>query len=190
MAKGLLFVFGITPNVIYDKGERRMKKIVKFICIFIVICVCVRYGYNAIKMKQTIGWMELDDTDTIITGISDEGNVSKYKYLVIPDPTMGIASNFGWIHPFEKVTDIGEGAFQGNIWAKSVYIPKNIVRIQKNAFNGCSALVSVSYAGTEQEWKRIVIESGNDVITSRSIEYNAMMPRTGEWDYESEQQGR
>lgn len=167
-----------------------MKKIAKFICIFIIICVCGIYGYNVIKVHKIVSEIELDDTNTIVTGIEDENNISKYEYLVIPDMTIGCASNFGWEYPFAKITDIGEGAFQGNIWIKSVYIPQNIVRIQKNAFNGCSAIVSVSYAGTEQQWKNVVIESGNDAITSKKIKYNATMPRTGDWDWESVQRCR
>ena len=111
-----------------------------------------------------------------IVGIWDEDNLSKYKYLVIPDVVVGS----GNMLEFSKVTDIGEGAFQGNIWIESVYIPTHIVKIQKNAFNGCTSLAKVSYAGSKEQWEKIVIESGNDCLKNLPVEYNAVAPYTSD----------
>lgn len=155
-----------------------MKKIILLICMVVVICVVGLYVRDEMAANKTVANMDTDTTNTVITGIWDSDNVSKYKYLAIPDATAGVLSNSGWENMYAKVTDIGEGAFQGNIWFESVYIPINVVHIQKNAFNGCSSIKSVSYAGTEQQWKAIVIETGNDVLKEVPIEFNATMPRT------------
>lgn len=159
-----------------------MKKVILLICMLVVICVVGVYGYDEMVANKTVADMALDTTNTVVTGIWDSDNISKYKYLAIPDVTTGVVSNSGWEYEFAKVTDIGEGAFQGNIWIESVYIPINVVHIQKNAFNGCSSIKSVLYAGTEQQWKEIVIETGNDVLKEVSIEFNATMPRTKDFD--------
>ena len=159
-----------------------MKKVIILICMVVVICIACLYGYGEISANKTVATMALDTTNTVVTGIWDSDNVSKYNCLAIPDATTRVLKNSGWECLYEKITDIGEGAFQGNIWIESVYIPVNVIHIQKNAFNGCSSIKSVLYAGTEQQWKEIVIETGNDVLKEVSIEFNATMPRTHDFD--------
>lgn len=157
------------------------KKIVLIVCIILIVCCGGVYLHDEIKAGQTVAGLNTDTTNTIITGIWDDENLSKYKHLAIPDATAPVrtgALGTTFEQMYAKVTDIGEGAFQGNMWIESVYIPVNIVRIQKNAFNGCNSISSISYAGTEEQWKQIVIELGNEVLQYIPIEYNATMPRT------------
>lgn len=157
-----------------DKGF--IKKILMLICVIVVVVGGYILISDKIKVAQTVSDMALDTSNTVITGIWDEDNLSKYKYLVIPDVVVGS----GNMLEFAKVTDIGEGAFQGNIWIESVYIPTHIVKIQKNAFAGCTSLVKVSYAGSKEQWEKIVIESGNDCLKNLPVEYNAVAPYTSD----------
>lgn len=159
-----------------------MKKYVLIVCIIILVCIMSLYGYNELTANKTVADMALDSTNTVVTGIWDSENISNYKYLAIPDATTKVLSNSGWECMYAKVTDVGESAFQGNIWIESVYIPVNIVHIQKNAFSGCSSIKVVRYAGAEQQWKDIVIDTGNDVLKEVTIEYNATMPRTNDFN--------
>lgn len=156
------------------------KGLLKKIVIAIVAIVVIVCGYiwisDEIKVARTVSDMALDTSNTVITGIWDDNNLSKYKYLVIPD----VFVNSGDMLEFSKVTDIGEGAFQGNIWIESVYIPTHIVKIQKNAFHGCTSLQKVSYAGSQEQWEQIVIEAGNDCLKNLPVEYNAIAPRTSD----------
>lgn len=159
-----------------------MRKYVIILCIIILVCIMGLCGYNELVANKTVAFMALDSTNTVVTGIWDSENISNYKYLAIPDATTKVLSNSGWECMFAKVTDVGEGAFQGNIWIESVYIPINIVHIQKNAFGGCSSIKVVRYAGTEQQWKDIVIDTGNDVLKEVMIEYNATMPKSNDFN--------
>ncbi len=157
-----------------DKGF--IKKILILSCVIAVVVGGYILISDKIKVAQTVSDMALDTSNTVITGIWDEDNLSKYKYLVIPD----VFVNTGDMLEFSKVTDIGECAFQGNIWIESVYIPTHIVKIQKNAFNGCTSLAKVSYAGSKEQWEKIVIESGNDCLKNLPVEYNAVAPYTSD----------
>lgn len=158
-----------------------MKKKLFIINIFIVVFVIGFYVYHNYMVNKTVANVALDSTNTVVTCIWDSDHIEKYHYLVIPDATTKVLSDSGSEYEYAKVTDIGKGAFQGNIWIKSVYIPTNIKHIQKNAFNGCNSVESVSYAGTEKQWKEIIIDMGNDVLKQVPIEYNARMPRTNDY---------
>ena len=160
-----------------------MGKKVGIVCVLVVLIFGSIYIREEIKAGQTVADMATDTTHTVITGIWDSDNLDQYKYLAIPDDSVATLSNYGFVYDYKKVTDIGEAAFQGNVWIESVYIPIYIKKIQKNAFNGCSSVTSISYAGTEEQWKQIIIESGNDILNVIPVEYNATMPRTKDYEY-------
>ena len=154
----------------------KMKKIIMMVCGLIVVvfgCIFISEEY---KVYKTVSCMATDEENAVITGIWDEDNLDKYKYLAIPD-TMTAVNTFGASHLYKDVKEIGESAFEGNTYLESVYIPVNIVKIGKNAFNGCTSIKKVTYAGTVQEWDKIVMEPGNVVLKNVPIEYNAKMPR-------------
>ena len=44
--------------------------------------------------------------------------------------------------------------------------------LNKGAFEGCSKLKEVNYKGTEEQWNKIEIGSGNDYLTNAEINYN------------------
>ena len=156
--------------------SKNLKKVLVIAFLTVVVFLFAILIKEKIRAAQTVSDMSLDPTNTIITGIWDSDNLSKYKYLVIPGEIVGS----GNMLEYAKVTDIGEGAFKDNIWIESVHIPANIVRIQKDAFSGCSALEKITYAGTKEQWKKIVIESGNECLKNVSIKYNADAPYAGD----------
>ena len=52
-----------------------------------------------------------------------------------------------------------------------------------DAFEGCTDLSEVYYEGTEEEFKNIVIESGNEILTSAKIYYFSLEPNENGWYY-------
>ena len=73
----------------------------------------------------------------------------------------------------DSVARIDNFAFSGCSSLTSVTIPDSVTRIWGNAFFGCSNLQDVYYSGSEEQWKQIVINSGNESLTNASIHYNA-----------------
>jgi len=77
----------------------------------------------------------------------------------------------------ENVTTIGRSAFwQSSI--KTVTIPKSVTSIGEYAFDLC-APTDVYYGGTEEDWSKIDIDSGNESLTNATIHY-APTPITDE----------
>lgn len=152
-----------------------MKNGLIFLCVVLIIGIFLFFGFSKYKSFQAAFDMSTDVDNKIITGIWDD-DLERYKYLVIPSADFK-ANTIGKVrYPYSNVTDIGESAFQDNTNIKSVYIPVNIVRIRSNAFKGCTSIQSVYYAGTEQQWGQIVIESGNESLVNATIEYNKKVP--------------
>ena len=53
-----------------------------------------------------------------------------------------------------------------------INIPLNITSIGYQAFYNCSELQTVYYEGTEEEWKKIKIDSKNSDLKNANIIYN------------------
>ncbi len=71
------------------------------------------------------------------------------------------------------VTSIGEWAFEGCSSMTKVTIPAAVTSIEWNAFFGCSAITDVTFQGTQEEWKSIRVESGNESLTGAAIHCSA-----------------
>lgn len=98
--------------------------------------------------------------------------------VTIPDSVTSIGDEaFGHCNALTSVT-IGNSVTSISLWAfdsctslKSVTIPKSVRNIDLWAFAGCSSLTDVYYAGTEQEWNAIDIDSSNDELLNATIHY-------------------
>ena len=73
---------------------------------------------------------------------------------------------------------IGQNTFYNCTSLTNITIPDSVTSIGWSAFYGCTSLADVYYAGSETEWNSIVINSGNDSLTSAKIHYNSTGPST------------
>ncbi len=71
-----------------------------------------------------------------------------------------------------SVMSIGDSAFYYCTDLISITIPKSITSIGDGAFNYCADLTDIYYSGSEEDWKKINIESGNESLTNASMHYN------------------
>ncbi|MBQ3110732.1 MAG: leucine-rich repeat domain-containing protein [Clostridia bacterium] len=70
----------------------------------------------------------------------------------------------------DGVKIIGEECFDYNSNFTTLTIPKSVITIEK--YNNPSKLVNVKYAGTREEWEKIDIQSGCDVIKDAIITFS------------------
>ncbi len=68
----------------------------------------------------------------------------------------------------DTVIGIDAGAFTGEA-ITSLYLPGTIEDIGRRAFNGCDALLDVTFNGTSAMWSEVGIMSGNDPLTAATL---------------------
>lgn len=76
----------------------------------------------------------------------------------------------------DNVTRINEFAFYDTPLAaykglEKITIPKSVVVIENNAFNGCGKLADVYYSGTKEDWDKIDIGSCNLELVNANIHF-------------------
>ena len=69
----------------------------------------------------------------------------------------------------KTVTTIGGLVFANCIGIAKVTIPKSVKTVQIGAFTGCTNLKDVYYDSTEEDWKKITIQSDNEPLTSATL---------------------
>ena len=67
------------------------------------------------------------------------------------------------------VTAIGGSTFSNCIRLAKVTIPKSVTSIGKNAFYYCESIADVYYDGTEEDWAKISISSGNEDLLAAAL---------------------
>ena len=95
---------------------------------------------------------------TNITGIGDfafEG-CNGLKYVSIPPGT----------------TALGKGVFRNCNNLSTLILHGEINSILEEAFSGCDCLSDIYFAGSEDDWSRTTIDSGNAQLSSAQIHYN------------------
>ena len=70
------------------------------------------------------------------------------------------------------ITSINSFMFSGCQNLKSVVIPSGVNTIGQEAFSGCNSLSDVYYAGTEEEWQAVIINSYNTPLYNAVKHYN------------------
>lgn len=75
----------------------------------------------------------------------------------------------------DGVTSIGDGAFENCNSLTSVTIPNSVTSIDSWAFYRCHALSNIYYSGSQEQWEKISINSGNDCLTNATIHYNGVI---------------
>lgn len=70
------------------------------------------------------------------------------------------------------VVVIGLYSFWGCSSLISVEIPLSVTTIGNSAFTDCTSLTDVYYSGTEEDWAKISIYNGNDLLINATIHFN------------------
>ncbi len=68
----------------------------------------------------------------------------------------------------EGLTSIGSLAFYACTDLETIYLPGSLTNIYDSAFYGCWELNDVYYSGTEDDWSKITIDSGNTCLIEAS----------------------
>lgn len=128
------------------------------------------------------GWFEVGDLTNCLTELVLSNSITE-----IPDYAFS-KSNILKLVISEKVETIRYSAFYGCGMMQSAVIPVSVKKIESYAFYRCSALTSVFYEGSEEEWNEITIgKNGNDISTAPKYFYSETKPE-GEgnfWHYEN-----
>lgn len=72
----------------------------------------------------------------------------------------------------EGIREIGEGAFSWCNEITEVYLPKSLTGIEELAFYSCYGIENVYYSGSEADWEKTEIESGNNQLKNAHIVFN------------------
>ena len=116
------------------------------------------YDYHSDKLPP---WYEMKDSIVevqIKEGVSRLGNqmfveCSKLTTVVLP----------------EGLTEIGGNVFKKCNAMQYIYIPSTLEKVGARSFT--SAVGSVEYAGTQEEWQNIAIEANNNGLLNANISY-------------------
>lgn len=65
------------------------------------------------------------------------------------------------------ISEISYSAFEGCTGLTEVEIPASVNEIRQDAFNGCTNLSDVKYNGHKTDWDKVIVETGNDTLTSK-----------------------
>ena len=100
------------------------------------------------------GKYEIKDGTTVIVGSAFD-NCNYLTEIVIPD----------------SVTNIPGGMFVSCKGLQSVTIPETVTEIGAFAFDGCSVLTDVYFEGSETQWNRISVATGNEVLNNITVHF-------------------
>ncbi len=97
--------------------------------------------------------------------------------IIIPDSVTDIWENAfadcRWLHTVTLgagITKIAQRAF-ANCALEMIKIPVTVTSIELSAFEKCNRLTHVYYGGTEEQWKSIAVDDGNEQLISATIHY-------------------
>lgn len=100
--------------------------------------------------------------------------------IKIPSKVTSIGENAFKHAKFEALVlpdGISEISFEGLAYCfnlKKLYIPANVKKINRGAFEGCNNLTDIYYAGSESMWDNISIDAtGNDVLSNATVHPNS-----------------
>ena len=107
------------------------------------------------------------------------GNCANLISVVIPNSVTSIGeyafykcTNLTNVTIPNGVTSISEGTFNDCKKLTNVNIPSSVTSIGDKAFKGCTSLITVSYAGTKEQWNAINVGADNNQLTNATIIYN------------------
>lgn len=140
------------------------------------------YAFAACRSLVSISLPSL----TSIGGYCQFSSCSSLTSVYAPLLTNIEASMFCYCKSLESVilslemTHIGELAFVDCSSISSIVIPKSVLKIDRNAFSGCSQLLDIYYTGTESEWNAIIGIKTADIPPLTTIHYSCSIPSIDE----------
>lgn len=100
--------------------------------------------------------------------------------IKIPSKVTSIGENAFKHAQFETLVlpdGVSEISFEGLAYCsnlKKLYIPANVKKINRGAFEGCNNLTDIYYAGSESMWDSINVDAtGNEVLSNVTIHHNS-----------------
>ncbi len=72
----------------------------------------------------------------------------------------------------DSVTSIEDKVFRSCSKLTNITIPNSVTSIGDYVFDGCTNLKTVNFRGTQEEWNKITIGTGNKSLTDATINYN------------------
>lgn len=100
-------------------------------------------------------------------------------FYIIPSETRSVADfafeGCRWLTRVklsETVVAIGSSAFASCGGMTKVTLPASVVSVGDDAFYGCYAIRDVHYAGTEEQWEKIAIGTGNESLVGATVSCN------------------
>ncbi|MBQ3550940.1 MAG: leucine-rich repeat protein [Clostridia bacterium] len=123
---------------------------------------------DRVSIEKVLGSAEYRTTDETAALL---GYSSPFMDVVIPDDING-----------KTVSGIGIGAFADNQTITSVTVPDSVTEIGDSAFLGCSALETVYFKGTEEEWKAITVGKNNESLLNATVVFGHYFTEVDSWD--------
>ena len=105
-----------------------------------------------------IKWSVSSDGKTLT--LSGSGDMTDYNGTVPPPWYLKYSSTIEHIKIGKGIKSIGHSAFLGFTSLKDVSIPASLTTVNPYAFFNCKALTTVDYAGTEDLWSTVEINTG------------------------------
>ena len=100
-----------------------------------------------------------------------QGYIGKAEHINLPDRIRG-----------SLLTKIQGATFLNCDFIKTISIPIGVTKIGDSAFQDCSGLTAVYYAGTKAQWNEIIISAGNDCLLATTV-YCSDGPVNNAYDY-------
>ncbi len=189
-----LFTAPITYGLSGNCGEKVTWEISEDETTLIISGQGTMYAYNTTTTLAP--WLYSKDNITKVVingGVTDVGDYAFYGCKLISSLTLpssveelgtyafgGCISLKEIVFP-EGLRVIGAKAFNACSGLTTVYIPKSLTNIDMKAFILNSSLSTVYYAGTENQWKKVLVSesaSGNNNLLNAKFVFGGPLPST------------
>lgn len=125
--------------------------------------------------NTSISQIDIPNTLTYL-GSGAFNNCKSLRSIIIPDSVKGTGSlvfagclNLNHARLGNGLTEIENNNFFKCSKLYSIVIPDSVTQIGKEAFKDCTELSTVYFEGSEEQWNKITIDSGNEALTNATV---------------------